>query len=74
MIYDSEDAVELSQNAEVKGETEKALFVQDVTQDFRMAPFWLPKAVIHDDSEVYKKETTGKLLVKYWFAEKEGWV
>jgi hypothetical protein len=36
--------------------------------------FWIPQSVIHDDSEVYKAGTEGSLVVKYWFAEKEGWV
>ena len=32
---------------------------------------WIPKSVIHDDSEVYKAGTTGCLIVQRWFAEKE---
>jgi len=38
--------------------------------------FWVPKSVLHDDSEVYEKSQVGKLVVKRWFAEKsdeEGW-
>jgi hypothetical protein len=35
--------------------------------------FWVPKSVIHDDSEVYKDGTEGTLVVKDWYAEKEGW-
>lgn len=33
---------------------------------------WIPKKVIHDDSDVYKKGTDGNLIVEDWFAEKEG--
>lgn len=34
---------------------------------------WVPKSVITDDSEVYeKKDGSGTLIVKRWFAEKEG--
>ncbi len=34
---------------------------------------WIPKSVIHDDSEVYDESTeTGELVVFNWFAEKEG--
>jgi hypothetical protein len=33
---------------------------------------WIPKSVIHDDSEVYKEGAEGKLVVARWFAEKEG--
>lgn len=36
--------------------------------------FWVPKSVIHDDSEVYGGEgAAGELVVKRWFAKKEGW-
>lgn len=34
--------------------------------------FWVPKSVIHDDSEVYKTNTDGSLVVADWWAEKEG--
>lgn len=33
---------------------------------------WIPKSVIHDDSEVYADKTSGRLVVARWFAEKEG--
>lgn len=33
---------------------------------------WIPKSVIHDDSEVYKDGDSGTLVLKEWFAEKEG--
>jgi hypothetical protein len=36
--------------------------------------YWLPKSILHDDSEVYKMGDSGKLIVKQWWAEKEGWV
>ncbi len=35
---------------------------------------WCPKSVIHDDSEVYKRDTDGKLIVKKWFAVKNQWI
>jgi hypothetical protein len=34
---------------------------------------WIPKSQIHDDSEVYEVDHEGKLVVKKWLAEKEGW-
>lgn len=34
---------------------------------------WIPKSVIHEDSEVYKKDTDGELLVHTWWAEKNGY-
>lgn len=33
---------------------------------------WIPKSQIHDDSEVYKPGTSGKLVITGWFAEREG--
>lgn len=33
---------------------------------------WVPKSVVHDDSEVWKKDDEGKLVVKLWWAEKNG--
>ena len=35
---------------------------------------WIPKSLIHDNSEVYKKGTEGKLVVPQWWAEEEGLV
>ena len=32
---------------------------------------WIPKSVVHDDSEVYGNGHEGKLIVQRWFAEKE---
>lgn len=33
---------------------------------------WIPKSVVHDDSEVWKEFDEGTLILKTWFAEKEG--
>jgi hypothetical protein len=34
---------------------------------------WIPKSVIHDDSECFSmKSGAGKLVVARWWAEKEG--
>jgi hypothetical protein len=36
---------------------------------------WIPKSQIHDNSEVWKRgQAPGTLVVKTWFAEKEGWI
>lgn len=35
--------------------------------------FWVPKSVIHDDSEIYKPGSeSGSLIVKLWWAESRG--
>ena len=37
--------------------------------------FWIPKSVIHDDSEVFRDtDIDGNLVVKTWWAEKNGFV
>lgn len=57
--------------AECVAETDKAIGVlRDDAGDTE--PFWIPKSVIHDDSEVWKKGDEGELVVKYWWAEKNG--
>jgi hypothetical protein len=35
---------------------------------------WIPKSVVHDDSEVYdaKDNARGKLVIKHWWAAREG--
>lgn len=33
---------------------------------------WVPKSVIHDDSEVWKAGQSGKLVVLHWWADKNG--
>jgi hypothetical protein len=52
----------------VEQETDKAILVK--FEDGSKS--WIPKSVIDDDSEVYQMGTDGTLIVKQWFAEKEG--
>lgn len=70
-MSDYSDEGESLGKAEVVRETEKALliYIRD-----RKEELWFPKSVIHDDSEVYsmKHGSDGELIVKRWFAEKEG--
>jgi hypothetical protein len=35
---------------------------------------WIPKSQVHDDSEVYKKGTEGKLVITAWLATQKGLV
>lgn len=53
----------------VKRETEKAILVMtDQLEDK-----WIPKSVIHAHSEVWNDTHSGhELIVKAWWAEKEG--
>jgi len=52
-----------------KRATEKALLCEIDGEDI-----WVPKSVIHDDSEVYDDEdnSQGLLAVKKWWAESNG--
>lgn len=36
---------------------------------------WVPKACVHDDSEVFDAgdNASGRLVIKTWWAEREGW-
>lgn len=54
-------------DARVVRETDRALLV-DLDSGERK---WIPKSVVHDDSEVYELETEGDLVVLEWWAEKE---
>ena len=57
------------EDAEVKYESEKALLV-DIDGD----EHWIPKSQVHDDSEVYSKETSGDgaLIISEWIAKQKG--
>jgi hypothetical protein len=53
----------------VKAETDKALLVRLETGD----EVWVPKSVIHDDSEVFDTENAaGTLVVASWWAKNRG--
>lgn len=51
--------------------TEKAILVKLEDEDDREV--WIPKSVIHDNSEVYSEQSsTGLLVVQEWWANKNG--
>lgn len=64
-------------NAHVIRETDKAIRV-GLEPGSAIGPvdIWIPRSVLHDDSEVYggNDGAAGQLVVKQWFARKEGWV
>lgn len=35
---------------------------------------WIPKSVVHEDSEVSGEGDSGTIIIMRWFAEKEGLV
>ena len=58
----------------VIAETNKAIGVarpKDSGEDeFEEVPFWVPKSVLHDDTEVREKDDEGDLVVKLWWVER----
>ena len=50
-------------------ETDKAILVSDGTTEL-----WVPKSVLHDNSEVYSDGDEGDLVVLEWWAEKNGFL
>lgn len=58
-------------NGKCLRETEKALLVELEDHDNREV--WIPKSVIHDDSEVFdsEKNAEGSVVVQEWWAMKE---
>lgn len=57
------------QNVTVARETESALLVNIEGEEI-----WIPKSQIDDDSEVYKKDTSGTLVITEWIAKQKGLV
>ena len=54
----------------------KALCVKlDPSSVLGFKEIWIPRSVIHDDSEIFDamNNATGVLVVKRWFARREGW-
>lgn len=51
-------------------ETDAAVLV--ACSDFDGGQLWVPKSQIHDDSDVYAKDTDGDLVITDWFANKKG--
>lgn len=51
----------------VQRETESAILC-----DIDGEEHWIPKSQIHDDSEVYKADTEGTLIVSLWIAKQKG--
>ncbi len=65
----AEETVEIHHVTVIR-ETELALCCRGESGKDR----WVPKSVVHDDSYVWKTGNSGTLLVKRWWAEKNGFV
>lgn len=67
MSRDDEDDTHSMGEAKCIAASEKALRVTIGDETL-----WIPKSVVHDNSEVWKMGDEGKLVVKKWWAEKNG--
>lgn len=57
-----------------KKETPKALLIVfDVDDDGTEDTAWIPKSMLHKESEVEEEGDAGLLVFKRWLAEQEGW-
>lgn len=70
---DDEDEPHGIDDCEAIAATEKAIKVRGVHPNDDRSE-WIPRSVIHDDSEVYEDGHRGKLVVRPWFARKQGWL
>ena len=63
----------LSRAACVEWEKVKVLHESDLSLLVKIddQEIWIPKSTIHDDSEVYKADTEGTLIISEWIAEKK---
>lgn len=62
------NGIEIIKDAECVLETDKAIMVIN-SDEMKYTEHWIPKSVIHDNSEVWKIGQTGRLVVKYRWAE-----
>ena len=61
---------------EVVRVSEKAILFQEQDREGNNIdkPYWLPKSVLHDNSEVWKLGDVGMIVVKEWWARKQEWI
>ena len=64
----SEEPVEID-DVTVEAETDLALLCS--VEDKKV---WIPKSVVHEDSEVQSEGDIGTIAIMRWFAEKQGLV
>lgn len=67
-----DDDIETIDGVKCEKDSPKAILAEVPVAKGKTIKVWVPKSLIHDDSEVYKAGTDGKLVVARWFAEREG--
>lgn len=74
-MSDDDNSFDFEGTWEFVRQTDLAILVQ--LQDgkrWSKTVLWVPKSVLHDDSEVYAPGTSGKLVVSAWWAEEQGYL
>jgi len=59
------------ENAVIIKDTGKAILVE--APDFD-EPEWIPQSMVHSDSEIWKEDEEGTLIIKGHWAEAKGWI
>lgn len=72
-MSDGDDPFTHSQRVVCVHTTQEAIKVTPV-HPHKPIPFWVPQDCVHDDSDVYDKGHEGRLVVKKYWADKQGWV
>ncbi len=66
-----DDGVPFDDVEAIRG-TERALLCRLTTDKGDRREVWVPRSQITDDSEVFEVGDAGELVIKAWFAEREG--
>jgi len=71
---DSDSGTAVIDRAECIAETGIAMLVRCMRPNRLIMTVWIPKSVVHDDSEVFdsKHNARGKLVLQAWWADQEG--
>jgi len=71
---DSDSGTAVIDRAECIAETGIAMLVRFAPPNRAIRTVWIPKAVVHDDSEVFdsRENARGKLVLQAWWADQEG--
>jgi hypothetical protein len=68
------DGVSLG-NGKCKAQTDKAILVEldeAVASQEKLKAIWIPQSCIHSNSEVWKYNQKGNVVVALWWAEERG--
>lgn len=73
-FVDSDSGTAVIDRAECIAETGIAVLVRFAPANRLIRTVWIPKSVVHDDSEVFdaKHNARGKLVLLAWWADQEG--